>query len=256
MSYSIPEPEANNIEIQPDDDACIFYTSGTTGRPKGAQLTHHGCISNIWSMMFSASLQRLIGEEKAFGAGSRSIIPSALVTTPLFHVTANNCAAHATTIAGGRLTHMYKWDAGEALKIVEAEKITSLSGVPVMAREIITHPDFDKTDTSSLMTVGGGGAQLQPDLVTKIEERVTTARPSTGYGMTETCGIITSIGGDYFIDKPESCGPATPAYEVKIVDPSSTETLPRGETGELWVRGGSRYKRISQQTRGYGGDHC
>ena len=107
-----------------------------------------------------------------------------------------------------------------------------------MAREIITHPDFDKTDTSSLMTVGGGGAQLQPDLVTKIEERVTTARPSTGYGMTETCGIITSIGGDYFIDKPESCGPATPAYEVKIVDPSSTETLPKGETGELWVRGG------------------
>ena len=233
------EPEANNIEIQPDDDACIFYTSGTTGRPKGAQLTHRGCISNIWSMMFSASLQRLIGEKKGLlEPGADPIIPSALVTTPLFHVTANNCAAHATTIAGGRLTHMYKWDAGEALKIVEAEKITSLSGVPVMAREIITHPDFDKTDTSSLMTVGGGGAQLQPDLVTKIEERVTTARPSTGYGMTETCGIITSIGGDYFIDKPESCGPATPAYEVKIVDPSSTETLPKGETGELWVRGG------------------
>ena len=233
------EPEANSIEIQPDDDACIFYTSGTTGRPKGAQLTHRGCISNIWSMMFSASLQRLIGEKKGLlEPGADPIIPSALVTTPLFHVTANNCAAHATTIAGGRLTHMYKWDAGEALKIVEAEKITSLSGVPVMAREIITHPDFDKTDTSSLMTVGGGGAQLQPDLVTKIEERVTTARPSTGYGMTETCGIITSIGGDYFIDKPESCGPATPAYEVKIVDPSSTETLPKGETGELWVRGG------------------
>ena len=233
------EPEANNIEIQPDDDACIFYTSGTTGRPKGAQLTHRGCISNIWSMMFSASLQRLIGEKKGLlEPGADPITPSALVTTPLFHVTANNCAAHATTIAGGRLTHMYKWDAGEALKIVEAEKITSLSGVPVMAREIITHPDFDKTDTSSLMTVGGGGAQLQPDLVTKIEERVTTARPSTGYGMTETCGIITSIGGDYFIDKPESCGPATPAYEVKIVDPSSTETLPKGETGELWVRGG------------------
>ena len=233
------EPEANSIEIQPDDDACIFYTSGTTGRPKGAQLTHRGCISNIWSMMFSASLQRLIGEKRGLlEPGADPIIPSALVTTPLFHVTANNCAAHATTIAGGRLTHMYKWDAGEALKIVEAEKITSLSGVPVMAREIITHPDFDKTDTSSLMTVGGGGAQLQPDLVTKIEERVTTARPSTGYGMTETCGIITSIGGDYFIDKPESCGPATPAYEVKIVDPLSTETLPQGETGELWVRGG------------------
>lgn len=227
------------ITIDPDSDACIFYTSGTTGNPKGAQLTHRGCTSNIWSLMFAAALQRVLSVQKGLiEADAEPPIPSALVTTPLFHVTANNCVAHGTTLAGGKLTHMYKWDAGTALKLIEQEKISALSGVPVMAREIISHPDFDTTDTSSLMTLGGGGAQLQPDLVGKIDEQVETARPNTGYGMTETCGIITSIGADYFVDKPASCGPAMPAYETKIVDPESGVERPTGEPGELWVRGG------------------
>ena len=113
---------------------------------------------------------------------------------------------------------MYRWDAKEALTLIEREKIMSMSGVPVMARELITHPDFDSHDTSSLMSLAGGGAQLQPDLVAKIDERVATARPNTGYGMTETCGIITAVSADFFVDKPESCGPAMPTFEVKCVD--------------------------------------
>lgn len=231
-----PMPE---IAIDPDSDACIFYTSGTTGNPKGAQLTHRGCTTNIWSLMFAAALQRVLAIQKGLiEADAEPPVPSALVTTPLFHVTANNCVAHGTTLAGGKLTHMYKWDAGVALKLIEQEKISALSGVPVMAREVISHPDFATTDTSSLMTLGGGGAQLQPDLVGKIDEQVATARPNTGYGMTETCGIITSIGADYFVDKPASCGPAMPAYETKVVDPETGEERATGEAGELWVRGG------------------
>ncbi|MEC7076438.1 MAG: class I adenylate-forming enzyme family protein [Pseudomonadota bacterium] len=231
-----PMPE---IAIDPDSDACIFYTSGTTGNPKGAQLTHRGCTTNIWSLMFAAALQRVLAVQKGLiEADAEPPVPSALVTTPLFHVTANNCVAHGTTLAGGKLTHMYKWDAGVALKLIEQERISALSGVPVMAREVISHPDFATTDTSSLMTLGGGGAQLQPDLVGKIDEQVATARPNTGYGMTETCGIITSIGADYFVDKPASCGPAMPAYETKVVDPETGEERATGEAGELWVRGG------------------
>jgi long-chain acyl-CoA synthetase len=161
---------------------------------------------------------------------------SALVTTPLFHVTANNCLSHGATLSGGKLVHMYKWDATEALKLIEREKITNLTGVPVMSRELITHPDFDKYDTSSLASVGGGGAQLQPDLVNKIDEAVATARPNTGYGMTETCGIITSISADFFIDKPESCGPAMPNFDAKCVD-ADGNAVPQGEVGELWVKG-------------------
>ena len=222
------------VEIDADSDACIFYTSGTTGRPKGAQLTHRGCVSNVWSLLFSASLARLLGERS--GQIPVDFVPppaAALVTTPLFHVTANNCVAQGTTMGGGKLVHMYKWDAGEALKLIERESITSMSGVPVMARELIAHPDFSTTDTSSLATLGGGGAQLQPDLVGKIDTQVATARPNTGYGMTETCGVITSISGDFFVDKPDSCGPALPVFESRIVNDAGEEV----ETGELQVRG-------------------
>ena len=145
------------------------------------------------------------------------------------------------TAAGGKMVLMYRWDAGLALQLIERERVSSVSGVPVMARELVTHPDFGKYDTSSLLSVGGGGAQIQPDLVDKIEKTVATARPNTGYGMTETCGIITSISGDFFVDKPASCGRAMPSFEAKVVDDAGNALLP-GETGELWVRGASVIK--------------
>ncbi len=168
---------------------------------------------------------------------------SALVTTPLFHVTANNCVAHSAALAGGKLVHMYKWDAGEALKLIERERITNLSGVPMMSRELIAHPDFSKTDTSSLKSVGGGGAPLQPDLVTKIDDSLRTARPSTGYGMTETCGVITANSNDFFVAKPASAGPALPVFDAKCVDAEGQDLGP-DQVGELWVKG-------SQVIRGY-----
>ncbi|HEX7036722.1 MAG TPA: class I adenylate-forming enzyme family protein [Pseudomonadales bacterium] len=230
-------PEA---DIDPDDDACIFYTSGTTGHPKGAQLTHRGCVANIMNMAYAAASYTLVGQRTGRipvpPEGAEPPVPAALLTTPLFHVTANNCVTHGTTLNGGKLVCMYKWDAGEALKLIERERITGMTGVPVMSRELINHPDFDRYDTSSLLSVGGGGAQLQPDLVGKIDQRVATARPQTGYGMTETCGIITSISGDFFVDKPDSAGPVMPSFEAKIVD-ANGNALPRGQVGELWVKG-------------------
>ncbi len=227
------------VTVDPDADACIFYTSGTTGFPKGAQLTHRGCISNLFNMMFTGQVSAL-ATQRATGVtpdpNAPVPIPVSLLTTPLFHVTANNCGAYATTAAGGKLVLMYRWDAGEALRLIEKEKVSGMSGVPVMAREVITHPDFDKYDLSSLMSLGGGGAQLPPDLVAKIDSAVATARPNTGYGMTETCGIITAIAADFFVDKPESCGPAMPTFEAKCVDDDGN-TVPPGQVGELWVRG-------------------
>src|SRR5258707_2078613 len=96
-------------------------------------------------------------------------VPVGLITTPLFHVTANNCGAYALTAGGGKMVLMYRWDAGEALRLIEREKIGSVGGVPVMARELISHPDFAKYDTSSLMAVAGAGAHLQPGLWDTIE---------------------------------------------------------------------------------------
>ncbi|MGZ5937038.1 MAG: class I adenylate-forming enzyme family protein [Rhizomicrobium sp.] len=228
-----------SVNVDPDADACIFYTSGTTGSPKGAQLTHRGCVSNLFNMMFSGQVQAL-ATMRATGVvpdpAAPVPIPITLLTTPLFHVTANNCGAYATTAGGGKMVLMYKWDAGEALKLIERERVTAMSGVPVMSRELLTHPDFARTDMSSLMTLGGGGAPLQPDLVHKIDSQVKTARPNTGYGMTETCGIITAVAADFFVDKPASVGPAMPSFEVKCVNDAG-ETVPPGEVGELWVKG-------------------
>ena len=241
--------ELPDTVVQPDEDACIFYTSGTTGRPKGAQQTHRGCVHNImnmgfWGQCLSQTMSKLHGTASLDPQQAPPI--SALVTTPLFHVTANNCLAQASTVAGGKLVHMYKWDATVALQLIEKERISNLTGVPVMSRELISHPDFSQYDTSSLISVGGGGAQLQPDLVSKIDKAISTARPGTGYGMTETCGIITSIGGDFFIENPESCGRAMPSFEVKTVDSDGSTTMP-GEPGELWVRGAAVIKGYLNQ---------
>lgn len=232
-------PVMPDATIDPDDDACIFYTSGTTGRPKGAQLTHRSCIANLFNMVFAGQAQNLaIQRATNTPAPDPESIPwpTALLTTPLFHVTANNCGAYATTAGGGAIVLMYKWDAGDALKLIAREKVTAMSGVPMMSRELITHPDFNKYDLSSLLSLGGGGAQLQPDLVAKIDSSVATARPNTGYGMTETSGIITSISGDFFIDRPDSAGPPVATLIVKVVDDEGN-TLPVGEVGELWVKG-------------------
>jgi len=228
------------VSIDPDSDACIFYTSGTTGRPKGAQLTHRGCANNVMTMAFANTVQAMAsalaaGEEPNVGPPAAQA-PIVLVVTPLFHVTANNCIAHMTTLAGGTLVHMYKWDAGEALRLIETERVSVMSGVPVMARELLAHPDFATRDISSLAALSGGGAQLQPDLAKKIEDSVETARPGTGYGMTETCGMIASVSADFFLDRPESTGRAMPVFETRIVDTEGRE-LPIGETGELCVRG-------------------
>jgi long-chain acyl-CoA synthetase len=228
-----------DVRVDSDADACIFYTSGTTGFPKGAQLTHRGCISNLWSMQFIAAAQALATARATNGPLPSELpvtIPVGLVTTPLFHVTANNCTGYSATAGGGKLVLMYRWDPAEALRLIEKEKVTAMSGVPVMSRELVSHPEFASTDTSSLVSLGGGGAPLLPDLVDKIEKGVKTARPITGYGLTEVCGIITQVAGDFFVDKPASVGRVMPVYEARCVDDAG-KLVSGDEIGELCVKG-------------------
>ena len=236
-----------DVEIDPDSDACIFYTSGTTGVPKGAQLTHRGCTNNIMSMAFwnaaSPAALDAAGKKSAPAADEVSYPPCFLVVTPLFHVTACNCVMHGASLTGAKLILVYKWDAGQALKLIEKERVTTISGVPVMSREWIAHEDFAKADTSSLKSLGGGGAAIQPDLVEKIESRVSSARPGTGYGMTEACGVITMNSADYFVDKPETVGPILPVFET-LIEGADGKPVTDGGVGELCVRGG-------QVIRGY-----
>ncbi|MCB1257695.1 MAG: acyl--CoA ligase [Microthrixaceae bacterium] len=236
-------PEAT---IAPDDDATIFYTSGTTGRPKGAQITHRGSVHNIFNLIFWTMVQGA-AEAKRPADDTTEAPPSLLSTdgqtvfmapTPLFHVTACNCLFHPATIAGGRLVLMYKWDAARALELIERERVTNFSGVPTMGRELILHPDWATRDTSSLKSIAGGGAPMQPDLVEKIEKKLSGSAPSTGYGLTETSGVVTVNSAQYYTAKPVSCGPLVPTLEGKLVDETGADLEPGPDViGQLCVRG-------------------
>lgn len=219
-------------DAAPDDEACIFYTSGTTGRAKGARLTHRGCINTVMGIGFATELAKALGD----GASVTAEFPVSLATTPLFHVTANNCLALPTTAAGGTLVLMRKWDAHEALRLVEAERVTALSGVPTMARELLAHAAGTGRDLSSLSILNGGGAPVPPDLVVQIGTNSAPMRPGTGFGMTETSGLVSAISGAAYVAKPTSCGRPIPTFETRIVDESGTP-LPVGMVGELCVRG-------------------
>jgi long-chain acyl-CoA synthetase len=232
-------------EIDPDDDACIFYTSGTTGFPKGAQLTHRGSVTNVVHLAFWAAAAASAGAKKAAAAGQvppaapAAALPAVIMApTPLFHVTANNCLLQPCTLSGGKLVLTYKWDPGRALELIERERVSNFSGVPTMSRELLAHPDWDRRDTSSLQGMGGGGAALQPDLVEKIDRSLAGGAPSTGYGLTETNGIVTANSAEYFVAKPASCGPAMPTFDVRLEDEAG-DPLPAGPatTGILSVKG-------------------
>jgi long-chain acyl-CoA synthetase len=232
--------------IDPDDDATIFYTSGTTGFPKGAQLTHRGSVHNVMHLVFWTVVTGA-AEARAVAASEIDVPVEAIpppdqavfmAPTPLFHVTACNCLLHPCTLAGGRIVLTYKWDPGRALELIERERVTNFSGVPTMSRELLQHPDWATRDTSSLRGMGGGGAALQPDLVDKIDKSLRQGVPSTGYGLTETHGIVTANSSRFFLLKPASCGPVMPTLDAKLVDEAGDE-LPAGPDtiGQLCVRG-------------------
>lgn len=230
-------------DIDPDDDSCIFYTSGTTGFPKGAQLTHRGSVHNLLNLMFMTGVTAAAEAKAAAKAGKDAAPPADpnkqnvfMAPTPLFHVTANNCLLHPATVSGSKLVLTYKWDATRALELIEREGVTNFSGVPTMSREMLMHPDWDTRNTSTLVGLGGGGAPLQPDLVEKIDQSQEGTAPSTGYGLTETHGIVTASSGNLYVAKPASCGRIVPTLDGKLIDEIGND-VPDSGVGELCVRG-------------------
>jgi len=225
-----------DIPIHTDDEATIFYTSGTTGNPKGALGTHRNICSNLVSVLF-AQIRMLIrqGEELPDPEAEREpMIP--LLSVPFFHATGCHSTLVVNTMQGNTLVMMHRWDAERALELIEREQITSFGGVPSMVWQVLESPDFKMRDTSSLMAVSYGGAPAAPELVTRIQENFPTVAPSNGYGLTETSSVTTLNAAADYVLKPNSVGAPVPVCEVKLMDTEAKPT-PEGEIGELWIKG-------------------
>jgi long-chain acyl-CoA synthetase len=228
----LPDSELPDLPIPPDDEAAILYTSGTTGRPKGALHTHRNLTTNILSVGYSnarAALRR--GE-----APPEPQPKTALMVIPLFHCTALSAMLMGTMVAGHTLVFMRKWDPLEAMRIIERERVQMTGGVPTIAWQLLEHPDRSSFDLTSLETISYGGAPAAPELVRKIKEEF-GALPGNGWGMTETTATVTSHVGEDYLNRPDSAGPPVPIADLKIVSPDGTSELAVGEVGELWARG-------------------
>jgi len=223
-------------EISPDDNATIFYTSGTTGKPKGALGTQRNICTNLMSLGFINARNQMRATEEQRATMSGGGQNSYLLSVPLFHATGCHSILVPNTAAGGKLVMIRRWDAGRALELIERERITMFGGVPTMAWQVLTHPDFEKRDTSSVRAVGYGGAPAPPELVRKIKEHFPGGSASNGYGLTETSSVTSMNSGDDYVRKPESAGPPVPVCDVRIVGADGAD-MPVGEIGELWIKG-------------------
>lgn len=223
-----------DVELGPDDDATIMFTSGTTGKPKGALATHRAVISNFLNSM-SCQMRMFLRRGETPPEPDPTEQRATLLSIPFFHATGSFAVLIPTMLRGDKIVSMYKWDAGNALPIIEAEKITAIGGVPAIAWQVLEHPDRDKYDLSSIQAVSYGGAPSAPELVSTIKKRFPDAMPGNGWGMTETCATATLNMGEDYVNRPQSAGAPPKAVELKIVDPEGNE-LPPGEVGELWCK--------------------
>ncbi|KZY13542.1 fatty acid--CoA ligase, partial [Erythrobacter sp. HI0037] len=209
---ALPAAELPEVEIAPDDEATIFYTSGTTGQPKGALGTHRNLCTNIVSSAYNgafAALRR--GEEPP-----APVQKVGLTVIPLFHVTACSAGLMGYAVAGHTMIFMHKWDPVKAFQLIESEKVNLTGGVPTIAWQLLEHPERANYDLSSLEAVAYGGAPAAPELVRKIHEEF-GALPANGWGMTETMATVTGNSGEDYLNRPDSCGPPVAVADLKIV---------------------------------------
>lgn len=222
------------VDVGPDDDVTILYTSGTTGNPKGAVSTHRALIHGLMSYAARRAAETL-RDPPAEEEPETSVV---MLCVPLFHVTGLVPVMLGSVLGGARLVMTHRWDPDRALELIEREAVTTFIGVPTMSWDLLEADTFAERDLTSLRSIGGGGAPMPPELVRRIDEEFPNGRPGLGYGMTETNAYGPQNGGQDFLERPTSTGRTIPIMQMRVTDPDGNE-LPPGETGELWFKGPS-----------------
>ncbi len=221
--------------ITGDDLATILFTSGSTGQSKGAYSNHRQVVQGTYNYIVQAMMMLQIGTEAGM-VPANPPQPCALLTVPLFHVTGEVPVMLVSFALGRKLIMMPKWDALEAMRLIEKEKVTNFTGVPLMSFEIITHPDRHKYDLSTLQGMAGGGAPRPLEHVKRITDEMPSAPPALGYGLTETNGVGAGNFSSNYQEKPTSTGRASkPLVELGILDDVGA-LVPQGQRGEVCIR--------------------
>ena len=229
-----------------DDLATILFTSGSTGQSKGAFSTHRGVVQGTFNYIIqTAGIVHVLTMTGNPPSGQAST----LLNVPLFHVTGEVPVFLQSFAIGRKLVLMPKWDAEEAMRLIEKEKITYFVGVPLMSYEMLIHPNRDKYDLSSCKTFAAGGAPRPKDHVDRLAKGMGGGLPVLGYGLTETNGIGCGNLNDNYIAKPDSTGPASkPLVDLAIIDDAGN-VLPQGQIGEVSIRSIANFE-------GYWGNHA
>lgn len=222
-------------EIQPEDPAMIMYTSGTTGRPKGALSTHRAICQAIVNFECMAAASAMINPEAIGAMLSKGFEPVQMLAVPLFHVSGCHAVFLTALRAGRKLAMMYKWDVERALQLIEQERVTILNAAPAMLLQLLESPLFARADTSSLSSLGAGGAATPARALRLMVEKVPDGYFGTGWGLTETNAIGTAFTGAPFRERPGSAGFMHPTVSIRVCGEDGEE-LPTGTPGRLWIR--------------------
>jgi acyl-CoA synthetase (AMP-forming)/AMP-acid ligase II len=225
------DAELPQVDIQPDDDATIMYTSGTTGRPKGAVGTHRNIGNHIMNVAYA-------GATRLSSGAAPSGPPVTLLTFPFFHVGGLHSFLLPYTVFGGKIVLLYKWDPARALQLIEREGVNNVAGVPTTMFELLDEARRQGIEVPSLAGVASGATLVPPELVRRIDSQFEhRAAPTNGYGLTETSGAAIANAGAQYVDKPDSVGtPIAPTIEVLIADEDGN-AVPTGSTGEILIKG-------------------